>query len=65
MVLKYHEETIVPQSDGEAEMAMNKVVSIVRADGEGEKLWFYGGGVHTWKATSAETGAPSCYSRMS
>ncbi len=37
-------------------MAMNKVVSIVRADGEGEKLWFYGGGVHTWKATSAETG---------
>ena len=37
-------------------MTMNKVVSIVRADGEGEKLWFYGGGVHTWKATSAETG---------
>ena len=37
-------------------MAMNKVVSIVRADGEGEKLWFYGGGVHTWKATSAGQG---------
>ena len=29
--------------------------SIVRADGEGEKLWFYGGGIHTWKATSQET----------
>ena len=37
-------------------MAINTGVSIVRADGEGEKLWFYGGGVHTWKATSAETG---------
>src|SRR6187200_1712653 len=29
--------------------------SIVRADGEGERLWFYGGGVHTWKATAEET----------
>jgi hypothetical protein len=37
-------------------MAINTGVSIVRADGEGEKLWFYGGGVHTWKATSDETG---------
>jgi len=37
-------------------MPMSKVVPIVRAEGEGEKLWFYGGGVHTWLATSAETG---------
>jgi len=37
-------------------MAMNTGVSIVRADGEGEKMWFYGGGVHTWKATNEETG---------
>jgi quercetin dioxygenase-like cupin family protein len=37
-------------------VAMNKLVSIVRAEGEGEKLWFYGGGIHTWLATSAETG---------
>jgi quercetin dioxygenase-like cupin family protein len=37
-------------------MAANKVVPIVRARGEGEKLWFYGGGVHIWKATSDETG---------
>jgi quercetin dioxygenase-like cupin family protein len=28
---------------------------IIRADGEGERLWFYGGGVHTWKATAEET----------
>jgi quercetin dioxygenase-like cupin family protein len=37
-------------------MAISNVVPIVRAEGEGEKLWFYGGGVHTWLATSAETG---------
>jgi quercetin dioxygenase-like cupin family protein len=30
-------------------------VPIVRQDGEGERLWFYGGGVHTWKATERET----------
>jgi quercetin dioxygenase-like cupin family protein len=29
---------------------------IVRARGEGEKRWFYGGGLHTWKATAQETG---------
>ncbi len=29
--------------------------SIVRGEGEGEKLWFFGGGVHTWKATNQET----------
>ena len=27
----------------------------MRQDGEGERLWFYGGGLHTWKATSEET----------
>jgi quercetin dioxygenase-like cupin family protein len=37
-------------------MAMSKVVPVVRVEGEGEKLWFYGGGIHTWLATSAETG---------
>lgn len=35
---------------------MTTTTSIVRAEGEGEKLWFYGGGVHTWKATAEETG---------
>lgn len=28
---------------------------IVRPRGEGERRWFYGGGVHTWKATAEET----------
>jgi quercetin dioxygenase-like cupin family protein len=37
-------------------MAVSKLDAVVRAEGEGEKLWFYGGGVHTWLATSAETG---------
>ena len=37
-------------------MAMSKLVPVVREEGEGEKLWFYGGGVHTWLATGSETG---------
>src|SRR6202521_1838912 len=36
-------------------MTASKVVPIVRAADEGERLWFYGGGVHVWKATAAET----------
>ncbi len=28
----------------------------VRLDGEGERRWFCGGGLHTWKATAEETG---------
>lgn len=28
---------------------------IVRACGEGEKRWHFGGGLHTWKATTEET----------
>ncbi|MDQ3216924.1 MAG: cupin domain-containing protein [Actinomycetota bacterium] len=30
--------------------------AIIRAEGEGERLWFYGGGVFTIKASGAETG---------
>jgi quercetin dioxygenase-like cupin family protein len=30
--------------------------SIVRAAEEGERRWFFGGGVHIWKATAEETG---------
>ena len=37
-------------------MAASKVAPMVRAAGAGERLWFYGGGLHTWKATAAETG---------
>ena len=29
---------------------------IVRTAEEGERRWFAGGGVHTWKATAEETG---------
>jgi quercetin dioxygenase-like cupin family protein len=29
---------------------------LIRAADEGERRWFYGGGIHTWKATSQETG---------
>ena len=35
---------------------MSTAVPIVRADGEGERRWFAGGGVHTMKATAEETG---------
>ena len=28
---------------------------IIRSASDGERRWFYGGGVHTWKATSEET----------
>jgi quercetin dioxygenase-like cupin family protein len=35
---------------------MAEATPVVRAEGEGERLWFYGGGVFTIKATAAETG---------
>jgi quercetin dioxygenase-like cupin family protein len=35
---------------------MSTAVAIIRQDGEGEQMWFAGGGVFTWKATGAETG---------
>lgn len=28
---------------------------IIRTQGQGERRWFFGGGVHTWKARTAET----------
>jgi quercetin dioxygenase-like cupin family protein len=31
-------------------------VPIIRQAGEGEQMWFAGGGTFTWKATAAETG---------
>jgi quercetin dioxygenase-like cupin family protein len=34
---------------------VSPAVPIVRNDGEGERRWFYGGGLHTWKARSDET----------
>ncbi len=38
------------------EMTASKVVPIVRTAAQGERMWFYGGGVHIWKATASETG---------
>ena len=35
---------------------MSPAVPVIRGDGEGERLWFAGGGVWTMKATSEETG---------
>ena len=35
---------------------MTTAISVIRQDGEGEHLWFAGGGLFTMKATSAETG---------
>ena len=35
---------------------MGTAVPIIRQAGEGERMWFAGGGVFTWKATAAETG---------
>jgi quercetin dioxygenase-like cupin family protein len=29
---------------------------LVRQAGDGERRWFFGGGIHTWLATAAETG---------
>jgi len=34
---------------------MSSPIPIVRSEDEGEERWFYGGGIHRWKATSAET----------
>jgi mannose-6-phosphate isomerase-like protein (cupin superfamily) len=34
---------------------MSTAVPIIRGRGEGERLWFAGGGVHIWKATAEET----------
>ncbi|HEY3713228.1 MAG TPA: quercetin 2,3-dioxygenase [Jatrophihabitantaceae bacterium] len=35
---------------------MRTLAATVRASGEGERRWFCGGGLHTWKATAEETG---------
>jgi quercetin dioxygenase-like cupin family protein len=37
-------------------MPASKVVPIVRVAGAGERLWFYGGGLHIWKVTAADSG---------
>jgi quercetin dioxygenase-like cupin family protein len=29
---------------------------VIKAAGEGERRWFFGGGLHTWKVSEADTG---------
>ena len=36
--------------------APTRLPPLVRQAGHGERRWFYGGGIHTWLATAAETG---------
>lgn len=37
-------------------MKTSTAIPIIRQDGEGDRLWFAGGGVHTWKVTAEESG---------
>jgi quercetin dioxygenase-like cupin family protein len=37
-------------------MTNSTLAPTVRSATEGERRWFFGGGIHTWKATEAETG---------
>ncbi len=30
--------------------------TVIRPAGDGERRWFYGGGIHTWKVSAAESG---------
>ena len=34
--------------------------SVIRKTGEGERRWFFGGGLHTWKVTNDESGGAMC-----
>jgi quercetin dioxygenase-like cupin family protein len=34
---------------------MSNANPIIRDEGEGERRWFYGGGMHVWKATAEDT----------
>ena len=36
--------------------AVSTAVPIIRGEDDGDRRWFAGGGLHTWKATSEETG---------
>src|SRR5882762_4583923 len=47
---------VVPCATRSRVAEISAAVPVIRQDGEGERLWFYGGGVHIWKATEKETG---------
>ncbi len=52
MVSRSHDSN----SEGAPVADLRAAVPIIRGSDEGESRWFYGGGVHTWKATADETG---------
>jgi len=52
----------VPKARKE-EKGMSTAGAIIRGEGEGERRWFAGGGVHVMKATAEETDGRSCCSR--
>ncbi len=52
MVLKSHKQ-FYDEIEGKHAMAK----PIILQAGEGEKRWFYGGGVHTWKVTPDDLGS--------
>jgi quercetin dioxygenase-like cupin family protein len=37
-------------------MMATTATPVIRAQGEGDRRWFYGGGTHTWKVTAEESG---------
>src|SRR4051812_50213910 len=58
MVLQSRHGIAVPRK-GVSDMGVLETATdraIVRRAGEGEKLWFFGGGVWTWKLDRADTG---------
>ena len=42
-----------------------QATSFIRQAGEGDRRWFYGGGIHTWLAKAEETGGASLIYRDS
>jgi quercetin dioxygenase-like cupin family protein len=51
-----HHESNVSGRRAEGNDMAGSTEAIVRDAGKGERRWFYGGGLHTWKCTAEETG---------
>jgi quercetin dioxygenase-like cupin family protein len=51
----YHQESSALKARKGKEKAMSQAGTIIREEGEGERLWFAGGGRWTMKATAEET----------
>src|SRR6478736_7337963 len=56
MVCQSRHGTLVPRTGGGAMSASTARTSLVRATEDGERRWFFGGGLHIWKATADDTG---------